>query len=175
MKPVSKLRDDISRRQLDALPAPGFYTWWFDAEGTSVILHPLSGVDHSKVARRLIDGKEYFALYFGISSNLQERIKWHVAQRHARSSVEHGTISTLRHTLGSLLGFPMIESENAVNEFMDKHCVLDYHNCTTEDEAEQIETNMLRDGYFPLNISKNVGVPKSIVSQLKQLRKQLGK
>ena len=69
----------------------------------------------------------------------------------------------------------MISSENAVNEFMDRHCVLDYHNCATEDEAERLETNMLRDGYFPLNIAKNVGVPKAVVEQLKRYRKQFGK
>lgn len=175
MKSVSELRADIAHHRLDALPTPGYYTWWFDVEGMRIILKPLSGVDVSKVARCQIGGKEYYALYFGISGNLLERIKWHVAQPHKPSSVAHGTISTLRHTLGSLLGLPMIASESAVNEFMDRHCVLDYHNCATEDEADRLETNTLRDGYYPLNIAKNVGVPKAIVEQLKRYRKQFGK
>ena len=172
MKPVSELRDAIASHSLDALPTPGYYTWWFDAEGMQIILCPLEGVDDSRIARRMIGGKEYFALYFGISKNLLERIKWHVAQRHDASSVKHGTISTLRHTLGALLGLPMIESENAVNNFIDTHCVLEYYNCATEDEAEARETATLQTGYFPLNIAKNRGVPKGIVNQLKQLRKQ---
>ena len=175
MKSVKDLRADIANHRLDALPEPGYYTWWFDEQGKRVILQRLNGVDDSRILKRQIGGKTYHALYFGISSNLKERIKWHVAQPHDPSSVKHGTISTLRHTIGSLLGLPMIESERAVNDFIDTHCILEYYNCSTESEADEKETATLAQGYFPLNISKNKGVPHEIVDQLKQLRKEFGK
>ena len=172
MKSVSELRNDIAKRRLDAAPKPGFYTWWFDSEGMRTILKPLRGVDTARIKRRVMAGHEHFALYFGISGNLRERIIWHVAQEHTPSSVRHGTISTLRHTLGALLGLPMSQSERAVNDFIDAHCILEYHNCPTEQEAEEKETVTLLSGYYPLNIAKNRGVPKEITLQLKQLRRQ---
>lgn len=172
LKRVSDLRADIANRQLDAKCAPGFYIWWFDTEGMKEILKPLSGIEVRWIASRKIGGKDYYALYFGISKDLKGRIRWHVAQKHTASSAKHGFISTLRHTLGALLGLPMVDSEQAVNRFIDKHCMLEYENCATLQEAEEKETATLKSGYYPLNISKNVGVPATIVSQLKAMRKR---
>lgn len=176
MKSVSHIRSKISNKSFNVSNTPGWYIWWFDENGMKEILQPvINELDTTKIARKKIDGKDYYALYFGISKDLKGRIKWHIAQKHTDSQVKNGTISTLRHTIGSLLGLPMRKSEKAVNDFMDAHCVLEYYNCDTLEEAKAKETDALTKGYYPLNIQGNKAVPKDVLSQIRSSRKKFGK
>lgn len=176
MKSVSHIRSKISNKSFNVSNTPGWYIWWFDENGMKEILQPvINELDTTKIARKKIDGKDYYALYFGISKDLKGRIIWHVSQHHTPSSVKSGFLSTLRQTLSALLGLPMTQSEKAVNDFMDKHCVLEYDYCKTIAEAKQKEKSALTEGYYPLNIQSNKGVPKQATSKLTQLRKKYRK
>ncbi len=151
---------------------PGWYRWWFDEDGTSTILKPLADlVQTSKLQQRKIDGKVYYALYFGISKELNNRLKWHITQHHTASSVKSGFLSTLRQTISALLGINMTDSENAVNDYIDKHCYLEYDCTSSHAAAKQIEASELSSGYYPLNIQENKVLPKDVQNKLKKLRK----
>lgn len=176
MKSVSKIRRDISNKLFNESNAPGWYVWWFDEDGMKKILQPMiKELELTKIACKKIGEKDYYALYFGISKELKGRIVWHVAQQHTPSTVESSSLSTLRQTLSALLRLPMTQSENAVNEFMDNHCILEYDYCKTLADAQQREKSTLINGYFPLNIQSNKGVPKQATSKLTQLRKKYRK
>ena len=168
---VKQLRRDIVLKQLNVMPNPGYYIWWFDEQGMKQILKPLKGVNYDSIASQKIGGKDYYALYFGISKDLKGRFRWHIAQKHSMSAVKSGFLSTLRKTLSGLLGIAMIDSESAVNTFIDKHCWLEYDYCQTYAVAVQKEKEALKKGYFPLNIQNNKGVEKAVVAELLKVRK----
>lgn len=164
---VKQLKNDIAQ----ICRKPGCYTWWFDEDGKSTILAPLADLlDFSKLTKKKIDGKDYYALYFGISKDLHARIKWHISQSHKQSAVKSGYLSTLRQTISALLGFDMTKSENEVNEFMNQHCILEYYYCKSEDDAREKEKLELQNNYYPLNIHSNKGVPKQARSELSRIR-----
>lgn len=171
---VRDLRKMLAHRQTVCASTPGWYRWWCDKEAANVIL---SQVGVSKVnvplLRREIDGREYVAIYFGISNDLNGRIKWHVCQNHTAGAVRSGFLSTLRQSLSALLGSDMTKSQQPVNEFMDAHCYLEYENLLTYNEAKDKEKQELsHTGYFyPLNISGAKSTPKQIKNRLITLRK----
>ena len=149
---INQLRQQILQSRPTTVPKKsGFYRWWFPADIAKSMLSSIPLVDINKIVKRNIGGKEYWLLYFGISSNLFNRIKWHVCQKHKPSAVRSGTLSTLRQTISSLLGIDETLSESDVNNVLDQ---------------KELST-----GYYPLNIQKNKVVPKDILKKLKQLRK----
>lgn len=165
---INQLRQQILQSRPTTVPKKsGFYRWWFPADIAKSMLSSIPLVDINKIVKRNIGGKEYWLLYFGISSNLFNRIKWHVCQKHKPSAVRSGTLSTLRQTISSLLGIDETLSESDVNNVLDQ-CYWEWHE---ESQPEEIEEKELSTGYYPLNIQKNKVVPKDILKKLKQLRK----
>ena len=108
-----------------------------------------------KIQKRDIDGEEYWALYFGISNDMLGRAKWHILQKHSKSAVKYGTLSTLRQSLSALLDIDMSFSEEDVNMFMDNNC---YWEWEYTDNAKEEEKNELHsdDKCYPLNIQENL-------------------
>lgn len=160
------------RKNLGALPTdPVVYQWWFPCVPIT-IAHLL---DMSKIVTKNIDGKLYYLLYVGIGVNCKERFSWHIKQCHTTSSVYSGYLSTLRQTISALLGLDMSKSEKQVNDYLDQ-CYLewDYYSLTKA-RLEAEETRRLKNGYFPLNIQKNMSVSKVLLSELKKLRKEYRK
>ena len=87
------------------------------------------------------------------------------------SGLKHGTLSTLRNTLGALLGEDMSQSEGAVNEFIDSNCYWEWEY----DESYKLrETDELSSTTkcYPLNIQENKTVTKEVRKELSKLRKQ---
>lgn len=173
--PVHSLRALIQGKQLASLvdKTPGVYVWWFKESAAKQLLVPLKGVDwhHPHLQRRTIDGEGYVALYFGISRDLRGRITWHVAQRHTTSAVSRGFLSTLRLTLSALLALPASQAEQAVNDFIDKNCLLSFRNVLTLEDAEREELTELSTNYYPLNLQGNKKVDFSVRRALRELRK----
>ncbi len=168
---VEQLRCDIVNKGLNINREPGYYIWWFDEAGTNIILAPLKGLlDFSKITKKKFHGKDYYALYYGISKDLYARIKWHISQVHSASAVKSGYLSTLRQTISALLGKDMTKSEKDVNDFMDKHCILEYDYCLSEYKAKEKEKAELQKNYYPLNIHSNKCVPKTVRSELSRIR-----
>ena len=154
----------------------GVYRWWFKEEAAQTLLAklPLIPDELSKIQRREIDGEEYLALYFGISKDMLGRAKWHIVQKHTASAVKYGTVSTLRNTLGALLGKDMSDSEKLVNDLMDENC---YWEWEYDKEYKAQETNELSstDKCYPLNIQENKTVSKEVLKTLSRLRSQYKK
>lgn len=167
---VRQLRGQITDGSCSISEEPGVYRWWFPKDLAFKLLTTLKGVDNGAIMKEQIDGNECWCLYFGISKDLRQRIKWHVAQRHSASAVRSGFLSTLRKTISALLQQDETASEQAVNDVLDQ-CYWDWCATPSHDDAKRIETKTLATGYFPLNVQENKGVDASIVRQLKQLRK----
>ena len=170
---VSELRKRLENRTNSIKKDGGVYCWWFKREVAQTLLNelPLTQDELSKIQRRDIDGEEYWALYFGISRDMLGRAKWHITKKHKPTAVKYGTVSTLRNTLGALLGIDMSDSEKSVNDLMDENC---YWEWEYDKEYKVRETNELlsRDKCYPLNIQENKTVREDVLKKLSKLRSQ---
>lgn len=169
---VSVLRELLIQKQSGIENRKGVYCWWFSSDAAKDLLSQL-GLTQSDISRiqvRLMeDGKEYWALYFGISKDMLSRAKWHILQRHTVSAVKYGTLSTLRQTISALLNTPMSVSEDAVNAFIDSNC---YWEWEYDDNPEDREHRALSSPVcYPLNIKDNKTINKYVISLLKRLRR----
>ena len=151
---------------------PGVYRWWFPRDLAEKLLEPLAGVDTKQISKKkIIDGKEYWCLYFGIAKDLRQRIRWHACQKHSPSAVKHGFLSTLRQSISALLGLDQTMSAAAVSDVLEQ-CYWDWCPTVTKEKAEAIEKERLSNEYFPINIQGNKEVDLSVIKQLKELRKK---
>ena len=170
---VSELRKRLENRTSGIEKEGGVYCWWFKREIAQTLLKelPLTQDEFSKIQRREIESEEYWALYFGISRDMLGRAKWHITKKHKPTAVKYGTVSTLRNTLGALLGIAMSDSEKSVNDLMDENC---YWEWEYDKEYKQRETNELSstDKCYPLNIQENKTVSKAVLKKLGELRSQ---
>ncbi len=168
---VKNLRDTVAQK---VTMQPGVYRWWFKADAARKLLAQLPAIDYGKISKCFYEEEEYFALYFGIAKNLQERLNWHIRQHHTLSSVKSGYLSTLRQSLSALLCEDMSKAEQYINKFIDNNCVVEWEDTTNRQQAEAIERNELSDAScccYPLNIQDNLAVPKCAIQRLKELRK----
>ena len=168
---VSELRKRLENRTNGIKKDGGVYCWWFKREVAQTLLKelPLTQDELSKIQRREIEGEEYWALYFGISRDMLGRAKWHITKKHKPTAVKYGTVSTLRNTLGALLGKDMSDSEKSVNDLMDENC---YWEWEYDKEYKVRETNELssKDKCYPLNIQENKTISKEGLITLSRLR-----
>ncbi len=152
---------------------PVLYMWWFKTQSMYLLLGKLSDdIDWSLIEHDTIRGNDYCALYVGIGKSCRQRFGWHIRQHHTLKTVEHGFLSTLRFTLSALLGIYATESEQAVSDFMNENCCLDwtcYPGCTREKLCE-MEEQRIQNGYFPLNIQSNHKVSPTALEKLKMMR-----
>lgn len=169
---------DIRSYWSKAPEKPGLYKWWFPKYEFDLFLANLSSqiaMNVSKIENKIIDGTLYYALYIGKAEkeNIRARMKWHIAQKHTKSAVRSGTLSTLRQTISSLLGLDMTNSEDEVNKCMDtayiEFCEL------PKDEISKEEMSLINGEFLlPLNIQGNKKAEEfapGLVPQLKKLRK----
>ncbi len=168
---VAELRQLMASRQSAVEKRPGVYRWWFPKDDADELLayfknHVL--LKDVKLQDRMISGKLYVALYFGISSDMSRRIRWHI-RGPFRSS-------TLRRTLRAILA-PNADDKSAeaiVNQLIDG-CYWEWQYTDSTEQAEKKETEELAQKKFayPLNISKNNTMPSEWIAELKRLRADL--
>ena len=165
---VAKLRQQMALRQSMVKKYPGVYCWWFPKDIADELLAHFENHTLLKdkiLQERIINGKPYVALYFGISSDISRRIRWHI----------HGPFrsSTLRRTLRAIIAPKADEktAEQMVDQLIDS-CFWEWDYIETAEKAERLETDELsqREFAYPLNISKNKTMPTAWVSELKNLR-----
>jgi hypothetical protein len=128
---------------VDKIPeinSKGIYFWFMKPEGYEklskyIIINPIEPKYTISC-----DNINYDLVYLGTAgtgkkgnSNLLERFKWHIEQKHTESNICHGTISTLRSGLSSLLADDLVlpNTENEINQFMKdfmKLCWIEYPN-----------------------------------------------
>lgn len=172
------MNDSVSniRTYLNTLPqTPVVYKWWFKEIPQAVSCH--SQINLNAIDKRVFDRTTYYALYVGIGVDCRMRFKWHINQKHTQSNVKAGVLSTLRQTLSALLGIDMTQSEQAVNDYINKNCLIEWQTYPnyTKVQLENIETQTIKNGYYPLNIVKNRTMDKSWLKDLKALRKNYKK
>ena len=165
---VAELRQQMASRQSAVEKRPGVYRWWFPKTKAEELLAHFKNQNSLKgkiLQERTINGKQYVALYFGISNDMHRRIRWHI-RGPFRSS-------TLRRTLRAILT-PITDDDKAasiVNQWLDS-CYWEWDYTDTAEKAEQVETAELAQQKFayPLNISKNETMPAAWIAELKNLR-----
>ncbi len=166
---VKQLRATLNDRHI-----PGTYRWWFRESAAIELCQCLGIDDFDHIKKRDFDGETYFALYFGISKDMEERMNWHICQH------QHNTfLSTLRLSLcGILTALNKIttnKAEDVVNNFIDTNCILERDYTTTVQQAEDLEKAALSEhGYwYPLNIqgNKSQHTNRKAIKKLRELRK----
>lgn len=143
----------------------GIYFWFMKSDGYKVLSKYITINPIEPRYTKKIDGVQYDLVYLGTAgtgkkgnSNLAERFEWHINQAHTVSNVCHGTLSTLRAGLGSLLADDLIipDTENLVNSFMKNYMKVFWIEYTDDklliDNDEKILIKVLRP---LLNIKNN--------------------
>lgn len=150
---------------------PGIYRWWFPKETAQQLLSSIHGIETNRICKEVIQGEEYWCLYFGIAKDLRQRIRWHACQKHTASAVKHGILSTLRQSISALLQLDQTTSTDKVSELLER-CYWDWLSTASKEDAKIIEKREVSKGYFPINIQENKSVAPTVLAQLKSLRKK---
>ena len=110
--------------------AKGIYFWFMHPEAYRLLSRFTAINAITPVHTRLINGISYHLVYIGTAgtgkkgnSDLKERLRWHLCQKHDQSAICHGTLSTFRTGIGSLLSDDLegLAAERGLNEFLCKH------------------------------------------------------
>ena len=141
---------------------PVLYRWWFPANSEVVtMLSEWKGKDSKKpinlldgVLTREIDGKTYYALYFGKSNDGYRRF-----MQHSKGNLH---TSTLRRTIHSLLTDEKYNKpirEQQIDEIL-QDCYFEWAVIEKEEESlvECIEAICIVHGTYPLNIDGNPAI-----------------
>lgn len=161
----------------------GVYRWWFPEERAKSLLSALNGVDYESIEKKPINDKQYWCLYVGSSSDLEQRFYWHTAQEHSATAIKNSALSTLRKTICALLKINQSDAtaKQKVDDILDE-CYYEWYATSSFEEADIIEKEELKKRYYPFNIKDNEGVKNksknvkpSIPTQLRKLRKECKK
>ena len=138
---------------------PVLYRWWFPEAFVIEVLvsytakYPSLKTLLKEVSTQQIDGKTYYALYFGKSVN-----GYHRFCQHATGNIH---ISTLRRTLYGLMYDHIYNKEREKDiTAMLKECYYEWYAFNKEDEAliECVEAICIALGKYPLNIEGNPAI-----------------
>ena len=164
---------------------PGWYRWWASTETLKCLLDsPHITKKHMKqllphLSRCTYEQDDYFCIYVGVAikESIRDRLNWHVNQRHTKSAVQSGFLSTFRKSVSSLLAGNQYD-ENATNNLIDnmmiEYCEIDHpiKSESAKDLIQQIENNEMKEHIMPLNIMGNRHtIVQSFISDLKRVRK----
>lgn len=156
------------RPHIDEIPdikSKGIYFWFMKQDGYKqlskyVVIKPID-----PCYTKEIDGGKYDLVYLGTAgtgkkgkSNLHDRFKWHILQNHSESNICHGTLSTLRAGLGSVLCEDLIlpNTEEAVNSFMKSNMIIFYVEYSDDKNLIDSDELILINGFKPiLNLKNN--------------------
>jgi hypothetical protein len=109
----------------------GIYFWFMKPEGyqrLSALGLTITAVNPTYT--KVINGETYDLVYIGTAganrkenNTLFKRLNWHLGNVHNENNICHGTLSTLRHTVGAALSNDLIlpNTENDINEFFSNY------------------------------------------------------
>jgi hypothetical protein len=106
----------------------GIYFWFIKVSALPQISKFVEILTFEPSVYKEIEGEKYVLVYLGTAGtgrsgggNLTQRLNWHIGQNHTESNICHGTLSTLRAGLGSLLSNDLIidATEELVNHLME--------------------------------------------------------
>ena len=161
---------------------PGVYRW-FAEEAEFIFLSDKLGISpsYTEIERIAFEGKELYGIYVGIAVNesLSSRLEWHILQRHTEPAIKHGTLSTLRQSISSVL-FGDQSDEAGTDNFIKKLYVEIYHeskhpvkSTQAKTEITTIEKDLLAKNLYILNIQENKypGAPKKLLRVMRKAAK----
>ncbi len=165
---------------------PGWYKWWADEISLKKLLNSpyLKNKYYSTLVSNLttkkINNKTYYYIYVGVAikESIQDRLNWHINQKHSKSSVESGFLSTLRQSLSSLVAGNQYDEEKT-NKFIDT-LIVEYFPIKEEIKSikakeiiEGIEKKEINSNFLPLNIKDNRNILlKDYLKELSKARKK---
>ena len=170
-------------RTLNTIPdnKPGWYRWWAPHEVSQQLL----GNHFNTLRPHLLQGEAgsslqgLYCVYVGIAvkESIRARLNWHVNQQHSVGCVKHGTLSTLRQSISSLVGTDQGD-EDATNALIDQ-LIVEYYPVdlpVRSDQAKQylqeMERRELASHVIPLNIQNN---RQAVLADFKQALKKARK
>jgi hypothetical protein len=116
--------------EMPNLKTKGIYFWFMHPDGYDELSKYVDIKVISPKVSKCLGGVEFDLVYVGTSgtgkqgnSTLNDRLKWHLEQSHSSSNICHGTLSTLRTGLSSILSDDIIltKTEELVNDFMTRN------------------------------------------------------
>ena len=165
---AAELRRQIQEHRLAVEKRPGIYRWWFPQKESDRLISRFSSKSVAAKMRlqtKIIQGVVFSGLYFGISSDMSRRIRWHILGPFKSS--------TLRRTLWAVVAPDADENtaETIINKLIDS-CFWEWEYTETVEQAECRETEELAQQKiaYPLNISKNKTMPSEWIAELKLFR-----
>ncbi len=171
-----KLR--AKERLIEISNAPGYYKWWASKEEFDFMLKKLD-VNYENIKDAIETRNDLYCIYIGIAvkESVRERLNWHINDRHTTSQIKHGTLSTLRQSISSIV-VQNQHDKKSTDDFINKLYVEYYYskNKIKSDEAKKelhkAEVELLSEHLYILNIKDNAHpLAYSIKKKLKLLRK----
>jgi hypothetical protein len=116
----------------------GIYFWYVLQEGLPILSKYL--VMPIQLEEPITKLNNKILIYLGTAGarltennqgHLKQRLLWHICTKHRPSTINNGTLSTFRTTLGSLLNHDLIshadiQTEQLINDFMKKYLSVSY-------------------------------------------------
>jgi hypothetical protein len=108
----------------------GIYFWLIKKNGYEALSNFIEINRLQEVYELDINDNKYDLVYIGTAgtgkkgnSNLQERINWHISQTHSPNNICHGTLSTLRTGISSIVSddLELPNTEQLVNNIFEKY------------------------------------------------------
>ena len=158
--------------------APGYYKCWANRAELDVILNELN-VKFNDIKSSIETQSDKFCIYVGIAvkESIRDRLNWHINDKHTENRVKHGTLSTLRQSIASIIAHNQYDKK-ATDDFIDKLEVEYFFNehpiksANAKNELTGIEKALLQEYLRILNIrDNNHPCAKEIKKELKRLRK----
>ena len=156
---------DLRRKEsIEIIPndQPGYYKWWACRDEFDMILAALE-VRYDDVASYVeVNSNCQYAIYVGIAAkeSIRKRLDWHVNDKHTKSKVLHGTLSTLRQSISSIIARNQFDKE-ATDNFIDK-LDIEYHTIDAaigsqeaKNQLHEIERQLLAEHLYLINIQEN--------------------
>lgn len=177
---------DIRANNIQITTKPIIYYWWFKESCFDQLFNLLNGVVNlQKITKKTIDGKTYGLLYIGKAINGNERlVKYHILDKsnYHFKGVKNRRLSSLRQTLCGLLGLPMSNNKQTINDFMDENCIVEWKEISFADLEgnsekdrnniiEKTEREEIQEYYLPLN-DKGSSIGKEHRAILRNCKKE---
>ena len=165
---------------------PGWYRWWAPTDvlekllNSPYIANKYMAQLSSHFLKRKFNDDYYFCVYVGVAikESIRDRLNWHVNQRHTKSAVQSGFLSTFRKTISSLVAgnqYDEATTNELINNLIIEYCAIDcsIKSETAKNVIDKIERDELAKNILPLNIMGNCHIIlQPFLADLKKARKQ---